>query len=131
MAEKIGYSLLWDDDTGDITLIDGKPVLAADELSVLEWLNCNLGVEKDAFDIYEGTDIGIPLRELIGAKGAVPAGTIMAVLEGSVEETALACIAVERVNDIRLTQSGTTVTLGLSAESVYGDVEEVTAYEFN
>ena len=31
----IGYSLLWDDDTGDFMLVDGSLVLASDDLSIL------------------------------------------------------------------------------------------------
>lgn len=128
MAEKIGQSLLWDDKAGDIMLISGRPVLAEDELSVLEWLNCNLNVELDAFDIYTDTGIGIPTRELIGAKGSVPRGTIFAVLQSAVEQTCLLCKAVERVTDMLVGQSGAKVTMGIELKTVYGDLQEVAQY---
>ncbi|MDO5548304.1 MAG: DUF2634 domain-containing protein [Eubacteriales bacterium] len=120
----IGYSLLWDDETGDFMLVDGGLVLAEGELSVCEWLACNIGVEEDKHPIYEDTGIGVPLGDLIGAKGAVPMGTIMAVLSTKIEETALLCPDVASVGNIRLERQGGTAHLTMTVQTTGGETVE-------
>lgn len=117
----IGYSLLWDDDTDDLMLIDGGLVLAEGELSVGEWLTCNIGVERGKCPIYDGTDIGVPLSELMGAKGAVPITTIMAVLQSKIEETALLCPDVDSVSNIQLTRQGNGAHLTMTVTMTDGE----------
>jgi hypothetical protein len=122
---EIGNSLLWDDNAEDFTLIDGGLVLTEGELTVGEWLSCNLGVEEDKLTIYEGTGIGVPLRDLIGAKGSVSIATIMAVLSTKIEETALLYPFVSSVRDIGIEQDGRRAQLTLTVETTDGEsVEE-------
>lgn len=118
------YSLLMDEETEDFVLMDGDLVLAADELSVIEWLNCNLGVEENAYEIYQDTGIGVPMRELIGLKGSVPIDTIMAAIRTKVEETALQCGGVDSVDNVTLTQNGRTATLHIVVTASNGEIVE-------
>ena len=120
----IGYSLLWDDDNDDLMLVDGSLVLAADDLSVIEWLNCNLGVEEGRYDIYMDTGIGVPLVSLIGAKGSVPIDTILAVLRTRIEETALICPGVESVDSVTLERNGRTAHLHIAVTTTDGETIE-------
>lgn len=120
----IGNSLLWDEDADDFTLIDGGLVLTEGELTVGEWLSCNLGVEEDKYRIYEGTDIGVPLSDLIGAKGSVPISTIMAVLSTKIEETALLYPHIAGVNNINVEQDGRTAHLTMTVETTDGEMIE-------
>lgn len=118
------YSLLMDEEAKDFVLMDGDLVLAADDLSVIEWLNCNLGVEEDAYPIYQDTGIGVPMRELIGLKSSVPIDTIMAAIRTKVEETALQCGGVDSVDDVTLTQDGRTATLHIVVTASNGEIVE-------
>lgn len=117
----IGYSLLWDDETGDLMIYDGGLVLAEEELSVGEWLTCNIGVEENKLAIYEGTGIGVPLSELIGAKGSVPMNTILAVLQTKLEETALLCEDVASVGSIHIEKKGDTAYLTMTVTTTTGE----------
>ena len=117
----IGYSLLWDDDTGDFMLVDGSLVLASDDLSILEWLHCNLGVEEGKYQIYQNTGIGIPLIRMLETKGRVAMDTIFAVIKTKIEETALACQWVASVDSVTLERQGNSLHIIVSITTANGE----------
>lgn len=68
VSTTLGKVFLFDFDTRQYVLINGKPVEATYEQAIKQWITFILTSETDAFAIYKGTDFSISLKQFIGRR---------------------------------------------------------------
>jgi len=64
-AVVVGNSFLFDFSIGDFVLQDGKVIIANDETAMRGWIEKILRTEKDRYSIYENTEYGISIEDLL------------------------------------------------------------------
>lgn len=64
---KRGKSFLFDFNKGDFVLKDGKFVRIEGLEALKQWIWMNIKTEKYRFRVYDGTDFGLTLEQLIGS----------------------------------------------------------------
>jgi len=62
---KLGTSFLFDFTSGDFVIQDGKMVTCDDETAIKMWIEKILRTEKGRYSIYDGTDYGTSIEDLI------------------------------------------------------------------
>jgi hypothetical protein len=63
--DNFGKSFLFDFETGDFVVKDGKPVIADEKQSLYNWIQKILKTEKDKYKIYQNTDYGVKFEDLL------------------------------------------------------------------
>lgn len=63
---KQGRSFLFDFQKGDFILKDGRLVVASELQALQIWIEKTLRTERFRFKVYEGTNYGVTLEDLIG-----------------------------------------------------------------
>lgn len=64
---EIGKSFLYDFNKGDFVLKDGKPVLVDGIEALKMWISKVIKTEKYNFKIYDGSEYGATIHDLIGS----------------------------------------------------------------
>jgi len=64
-SAELGKSFLFDFSTGDFVVQDGKVVVADQQTAMRVWIEKILRTEKSRYSIYEGTQYGTSIEDLI------------------------------------------------------------------
>ncbi|ULO09676.1 DUF2634 domain-containing protein [Paenibacillus sp. 19GGS1-52] len=62
----MGKVFLFDFDTKEYVLINGRPVEATYEQAIKQWVTFLLTADSDSIVIYQGTDFGMSIKQFIG-----------------------------------------------------------------
>lgn len=121
-ASNSGKSFLFDFETGDFVIKDGKLVEITELEALKTWISKVLRTTKDKFDIYLDTDYGITnLKELINKD--FPFAFIKAEVEKEITETLLKNSNVNSVIDFEFTRESEKLTVSFTVNSAYGTTE--------
>ena len=67
---KIGRTPLFNFDTGQYVIRDGKVVECTQEEAIRQWVGFLIKTPAERFEVYEGTEFGTYIHNLIGWKDA-------------------------------------------------------------
>lgn len=117
-ARERGKSYLFDFDKGDFVVVDGKLQLVDGVESLKIWTEKVLRTEKGKSRIYEGTEYGVRLTNLLN-KG-YPQGFIESEIEREVSEALLRNPEIKEVSNFRFTREKRGLKVEFDVQSVYG-----------
>lgn len=118
---QMGKSFLFDFETGELVIIDGK-LLPIEGLEALkQWVNMTLRTEKYRFKIYEDTEYGVTLEDLIGSN--LPQQFIEAEIKREVTESLLRHPLITEITQWTFTRKKSWMFISFSIVSPLGESE--------
>lgn len=122
-AANNGKSFLFDFETGDFIIKDGKMQSLSDEEALKMWIQKVLKTTKSKFKIYDDTDYGIAnLKELITSD--FPFAFIKAEVEKEIIETLLKNSNIKSVNGFEFIRDKRILNVSFTVNSTYGEIEQ-------
>lgn len=118
----IGRSFLFDFKKGDFVLKDGKFVVIEGKEALKQWIEMTIRTERFKFRVYEGTDYGIQLEDLIGS--SYPKAFIEAEMEREISEALTSHAAIQAISNFFLVRDGAKATISFQVESSEGLFEQ-------
>ncbi|QHI71459.1 DUF2634 domain-containing protein [Aminipila terrae] len=115
---KMGKSFLFDFDSGDFTVVDGKVVECEGIEAVKVWIKKILFTEKNRFKIYESGEYGVSLKDFIS--GDYPAVFAEIEIEREIKEALLKNVDITAVHTFNFKKNGRTLNCSFTAETIYG-----------
>ncbi len=97
---KLGRCFLFDYDTGNFVLKDGRLVECTEVEAVEQWIKLILQTYKDKYNVYKGTDFYCNIEDLVGQK---PNGFIFSELKREITEALLKHRYIKSVDDFEFT----------------------------
>jgi len=119
--QNTGGSFLYDFDQGDFVLRDGKlvPVEGLEALKV--WIEKTLRTEKFKFDVYEGTEYGVQIEDLIGT--SYPQSFIESELQREITNVLVEHPSINNVTNWSFQHDGSSLIVSFRIQSEYGPEE--------
>lgn len=119
---KIGKSFLFDFKNGEFVLKDGKPV-AAEGLEALKiWVTKTIMTEKDRFTIYENTDYGTTIEDLIGSN--YPREFVESEIKREITEALINHSYIQNITDLKLNKDGSSMKIKFTVVTADGAFEQ-------
>lgn len=118
---KIGKSFLFDFEKGDFMRMDGKLVEVTGVEALKVWIHKTLRTEKFRFKVYEGTEHGVTLEDLLGSN--LPQPFIEAEIKREVTESLTAHPFINSIENWQFTRIGSRMVINFTAVTVYGEGE--------
>lgn len=118
-----GKSFLFDFSKGDFVFKDGKLV---DTNDITVWIEKILHTEKGRFKIYEGTDYGCHLEDLIIGNN-YPMSFIESELKREIEDALLQNPNIKAVSGFALERTKSGITVSMEVETIDAGTNTVTA----
>lgn len=116
-----GKSFLFDFNQGDFVIQDGK-VEEIDSLEALKmWIIKILKTEKNKFKIYDNTDYGASLTELITSD--LPMPFIKSEIEREITEILLQNSNIKSVQNFKFERNKMLLNVSFDCSTIYGTVE--------
>lgn len=107
----MGKVFLFDFDTKQYTLVNGKPVEATYEQAVIQWVTFVITASTEA--IYQSTDFGLNLKQYIGNRD-MDRYTAESEIERLLKEKLVQHPEINAVQDISLTRDGDKTTINMT-----------------
>ncbi|MCK9479978.1 MAG: DUF2634 domain-containing protein [Firmicutes bacterium] len=112
-SERTSRSFLFDFSKGDFIIQDGK-LIETDDITV--WIEKILRTEKGRFKIYEGTDYGCHLEDLIIGSN-YPISFVESELKREIEDALLQNPNIRAISNFALLRTKSGITVSLEVES--------------
>ncbi|WLR52471.1 DUF2634 domain-containing protein [Bacillus tianshenii] len=119
---KIGKSFLFDFRKGDFILKNGK-VLVVEEIEALKiWIEKTIRTEKFKFRIYDNTEYGVTLEDLLGSN--FPQVFIEAEIKREVTSTLVQHPYIQNISRWKFTRDGSLMTIFFQVITIEGAFEQ-------
>jgi hypothetical protein len=115
-------SFLFDFDTGDFVLKDGKLIEIVGIEVIKQWIEMTVRTERNKFKVYEGTDYGIQLEDLIGS--SYPHDFIEAEMKRELTESLIAHPAIQSISNFSLIREGEIGKVSFYVETTEGAFDQ-------
>lgn len=115
---KMGKSFLFDFDTGEFIVVDGKVSKCVGIDAVKVWIKKALNTEKFKFKIYETCEYGVCLKDFIN--GDYPLAFVQIEVEREVKETLIKNVDITSINNFQFSQNGRNLICSFTVETIYG-----------
>jgi len=112
-SERSSRSFLFDFSIGDFVIKDGK-LVETDDITV--WIEKIMRTEKGRFKIYEGTDYGCHLEDLIIGSN-YPISFVESELKREIEDALLQNPNIKAISNFALLRTKSGITVSLEVES--------------
>ena len=119
---EIKPSFLFDFKNGEFVLINGNPVKVEGIAALKVWIEKTLRTEKYRFKVYEGTDYGVSLENLIGTN--LPQAFVESELQREINESLLKHAAIESLSNFELEKNKSILTVKFTVNLVGGSLFE-------
>ena len=121
MGEKI--SLKFDFENGDFVLTDGKIELCTGDEALKIWIEKIIRTEKERFKIYENTQYGIVLEDLL-VGSIFPKSFIESEVKREIEEALRQHESILGISSFEVNHSGQKLTLSFNVETINNTVAQ-------
>ena len=117
---KIGRTPLFNFDTGQYVIRDGKVVECTQEEAIHQWVGFLIKTPAERFEVYEGTEFGTYIHNLIGWKDA---GFVASEIKRELEEKCIENRAISGVKDFDVTKNGGAIHINMTVITNEDEVE--------
>ena len=117
---KIGRTPLFDFETGQYVIRDGKIVECTQEEAIRQWVGFLIKTPADRFEVYEGTEFGTYIHNLIGWKDA---GFVASEIKRELEEKCIENRAISGVKDFDVTRKNGAIHINMTVMTNEDEVE--------
>ena len=117
----IGKSFLFDFETGDFVITDGKLTAISGIESLKGWIQKVLKTEKFKFKIYDNKEYGATILELVNAD--YPYAFKKAEIERVIIETLLKNTAIKSLSNFDFERNKRTLKISFTTYTIYGTSE--------
>ena len=117
---KIGRTPLFDFETGQYVIRDGKIVECTQEEAIRQWVGFLIKTPAERFEVYKDTEFGTYIHNLIGWKDA---GFVASEIKRELEEKCIENRAISGVKDFDVTKNGGAIHISFTV--IKADNEEV------
>lgn len=121
-VNEIKPSFLFDFNTGDFVLRDGKMVKVYELESLKIWIEKTLKTELFRFKVYDGTDYGTQLEDLIGQN--LPPAFVESELQREISESLTKHTMIESISNFELEKVKSKLIVRFKVNLVGGDTFE-------
>ncbi|MEH7389660.1 DUF2634 domain-containing protein [Bacillus sp. JJ1474] len=115
---EIKPSFLFDFKKGDFVLVNGNPVKVEGIEALKVWIEKTLRTEKYRFKVYEGTDYGTSLEDLIGQN--LPPAFVESELQREINESLLRHPIIDSVSNFDLEKNNSNLTVKFTVNLIGG-----------
>jgi hypothetical protein len=116
LTQEVKASFLFDFEKGDFILQNGNLVKADDVTSLKIWIEKVIRTELGKFLIYEGTEYGTSIDELIGLN--LPTAYIESELQREMNESLVKNSMIDSVSDIILARNTSKLTINCTVNLI-------------
>ena len=116
----IGRTPLFDFDTGQYVIRDGKVVECTQEEAIRQWVGFLIKTPADRFEVYEDTEFGTYIHNLIGWKDA---GFVASEIKRELEEKCIENRAISGVKGFDVTKNGGAIHINMTVITNEDEVE--------
>ena len=116
----IGRTPLFDFERGKYVIKDGKVVECAQEEAIRQWVGFLIKTPADRFEVYEGTEFGTYIHNLIGWKDA---GFVASEIKRELEEKCIENRAISGIKNFDVTKNGGTIHINMTVITNEDEVE--------
>lgn len=116
----IGRTPLFDFDTGQYVIRDGKVVECTQEEAIRQWLGFLIKTPAERFEVYEGTEFGTYIHNLIGLKDV---GFVASEIKRELEEKCIENRAISGIKNFDVTKNGGAIHINMTVITNEDEVE--------
>ena len=117
---KIGRTPLFDFDTGQYVIRDGKVVECTQDEAIRQWVGFLIKTPSDRFEVYEGIEFGTYIHNLIGWKDA---GFVASEIKRELEEKCIENRAISGIKNFDVTKNGGAIHINMTVITNEDEVE--------
>ena len=117
---KIGRTPLFDFATGQYVIKDGKVVECTQEEAIRQWVGFLIKTPADRFEVYEGTEFGTYIHNLIGWKDA---GFVASEIKRELEEKCIENRAISGIKNFDVIKNGGAIHINMTVMTNEDEVE--------
>ena len=116
----IGRTPLFDFETGQYVIRDGKIAECTQEEAIRQWVGFLIKTSADRFEVYEGTEFGTYIHNLIGWKDA---GFVASEIKRELEEKCIENRAISSIENFDVTRSNGMIHISFTVITNKDEVE--------
>lgn len=124
VSATMGKVFLFDFDTRQYVLVNGKPVIANYEQAIVQWITFLLTSETDTFAVYKGTSFGISLKQFIGNRD-VDKSIIESEIERQLIEKLILHPEIINIEEISFTRDGSKAMISFNVITKKGVINGI------
>lgn len=119
VSTTLGKVFLFDFDTRQYVLVNGKPVEATYEQAIKQWISFLLTTELSTYKIHEDTGFGLSLKQFIGRRD-IDKSIIESEVERQIEEKLIMHPEISSIEDVAITRDGSKATVSFKVVTSQG-----------
>ena len=116
----IGRTPLFDFETGQYVIRDGKVVECTQEEAIRQWVGVLIKTPAERFEVYEGTEFGTYIHNLIGLKDV---GFVASEIKRELEEKCIENRAISGIKNFDVTKNGGAIHINMTVITNKDEVE--------
>ncbi|MFD1957331.1 DUF2634 domain-containing protein [Paenibacillus thailandensis] len=117
---------LFDFDTKQYVLKNGRPVEATYTEAIRQWVTMLITTELDQYPVYQGTGFGLVLKNYIGRRD-VPIAAINSELRRQIEEKVIMHSQIVGIDNFKVTTEGGKSVISFTVKTVKGNIDDFTS----
>ena len=117
---KIGRTPLFDFETGQYVIRDGKIVECTQEEAIRQWVGFLIKTPAERFEVYKDTEFGTYIHNLIGWKDA---GFVASEIKRELEEKCIENRAISGIENFNATKNGGAIHINMTVITNEDEVE--------
>ena len=116
----IGRTPLFDFETGQYVIRDGKIIECTQEEAIRQWVGFLIKTPAERFEVYEGTEFGTYIHNLIGLKDV---GFVASEIKRELEEKCIENRAISGIKNFDVTKNGGAIHINMTVMTNEDEVE--------
>ena len=117
---KIGKTPLFDFNTGQYVIRDGKVIECTQEEAICQWVGFLIKTPAERFEVYKDTEFGTYIHNLIGWKDA---GFVASEIKRELEEKCIENRAISDIKNFDVTKNGGAIHINMTVITNEDEVE--------
>ena len=117
---KIGRTPLFDFETGQYVIRDGKVVECTQEEAIRQWVGFLIKTPAERFEVYKDTEFGTYIHNLIGWKDV---GFVASEIKRELEEKCIENRAISGIKNFDVTKNGGAIHINMTVITNEDEVE--------
>lgn len=118
-SAELGKVYLFDFDTKQYVVTDGKPVEATYEQAIVQWVTMLLITELDQYRVYHRTGFGYQFKSFIGRRD-LPVGAINSEIKRQIGEKVLIHPQITGISNFEVSREGSKAYFSFIVQTVRG-----------